>query len=101
MTTLVLGVRNTLHWTTAPCADRYNVYRFTGSSLVDSDSDGLADGYGSCFAADLPSPSTSDPSQPPLAQMHAYLATAENAIGEGSMGTNALGVERPNTQPCP
>jgi hypothetical protein len=33
--------------------------------------------------------------------MFTYLVTGENGVGEGSLGTNSKGTERPNVSPCP
>ncbi len=53
-------------WTAEPCATIYNVYQVTAQRLVDTDLDGLADDYGSCFLPDLPSPQMTDMGDPPV-----------------------------------
>ena len=79
----------------------YNVYRYTGATLIDSDGDGLADDYGSCFLPDLMVLQADDASDPPADEMHTYLITGENGVGEGGLGFATGPLERPNDNPCP
>ena len=88
-------------WSTPQCAETYNLYRLTAVSLEDSNEDGLADDHGSCFQSDLMDPEATDLSSPPAGLMHVYAVTAENAVGEGSLGRNSEGEVRLNVNPCP
>jgi len=90
-----------IHWSGSKCATKWNLYRATVPRLVDADRDGLADDYGTCFRPDLMVPQTQDASGPPTGQMHIYLVTGENAVGEGSLGFTSSRQERPNRTPCP
>ena len=42
-----------------------------------------------------------DPTHPPAGSTGYYLTTAENPVGEGSLGKTRTGMERPNYSPCP
>ncbi len=89
------------HWTPGPCADWHNVYRATLARLTDANQDGVADDYGTCLAPDVPGLELEDTDVPPIGQMHIYLVTGENSVGEGSKGHTSSGLERPNVSPCP
>ena len=65
------------------------------------DRDGLADDYGSCYQADIIGLQTDDLSRPGGGQLYSYLVTGENSVGEGGLGTNSGGAQRPNNNPCP
>ena len=88
-------------WTPILCPSHYNVYRTTYARLPDVARDGLADDYGACLQTGITGNQASDPSSPPSKQTHFYLVTAENGVGEGTMGSNSAGVARPNVTPCP
>ena len=51
--------------------------------------------------ADVPLPEANVPGTPPVGFVDFFLVTAENFAGEGTMGYNSAGVERPNLTPCP
>ena len=57
--------------------------------------------YGTCFSAGAPASFTIDPWLPPAGVAWFYLVTGRNALGEGTMGTDSAGRERPNLTPCP
>jgi len=88
-------------WNGLPCARSYNLYRMTYAQIPDANGDGLADDYGQCLQPGLAVAEATDLSVPPAGQAHDYLVTAENPLGEGSMGFNSGWVERPNAKPCP
>jgi hypothetical protein len=88
-------------WTRLECARVYNVYRAVYRHLPDADNNRLSDDYGKCLLNDLLTPEATDTTIPAPSFVHYYLVTAENAVGEGSMGTNAFGMTRPNNTPCP
>ena len=69
--------------------------------MLDLDSNGLADDYGACLQPDIIGLQTDDFADPGPGRMFTYLVTAENGVGEGGMGTNSSGAQRPNLAPCP
>ena len=91
----------TMTWDPGSCTTHFNVYRETATKLTDADDNGVADFYGNCFQAGLPSPSMTDGGSPPSGQVHFYLVTAENPSGESSLGEASNGMTRPNLAPCP
>jgi hypothetical protein len=88
-------------WNWVPCADYYNIYKRTASLLPDSDGNGVADSYGSCDQMDQPDNMTADSMIPPSGMASFYMVTAENPVGEGSLGYASNGHERPNLDRCP
>jgi hypothetical protein len=90
----------TLIWAPSACASSYNVYRNT-LGLLDSDGDGVADSYGSCFVSDVSGLQTSDSSMPQAGRMFLYAISGENLNGEGSLGYASNDLIRPTPAPCP
>jgi hypothetical protein len=88
-------------WATSPCATWYNVYRLVASRMTDADNDGVADNYGECYQRHLEEPEMVDPTQPPTGMAYYYAVTAQNSVGEGTMGYASDGQERTNHYPCP
>jgi len=84
-----------------PCDGVFNVYRQTSRKLIDLDNDKLADDYGTCFLTNLTVSEAFDETDPAVGWAHFYLVSGRNAAGEGSLGTNSLGVAIPNRSPCP
>lgn len=87
-------------WDPEACSSSYNVYRRTGM-LFDSDHNGAADNYGSCFRNELSDTGMSDTTFPPPGQMYMYGVTGESFNGEGAIGYASNGLPRPNVTPCP
>jgi hypothetical protein len=100
-TTLLAVSRDVFHWSRLECATGYNLYRLVGAQLPDADRDGLAEEYGSCIGHDLTYEETTDLAEPLPAELHFYLVTGENPLGEGSLGLASTLQERPNVAPCP
>jgi Matrixin len=90
-----------LAWDARADAVTYNLYRGGLQTLLDTDGNGVADGYGVCLAGGLASPATSDPSLPAAGSGFFYLVSGRNAGGEGPLGNASNGLPRPNLQPCP
>lgn len=88
-------------WHIGPCADWYNVYKSVGRGFSDTDGNGVADKYGSCFEPDLVENAATDAMLPPASAAGFYLVTTESGLGEGTLGWASNGLERPNTSPCP
>jgi hypothetical protein len=85
----------TLVWDPERSVGVYNLYSGTASSLP-----GL--GYGLCEQPDLAGETATVPGGPPVSEIHFYLATAENRLGEeGTKGDDGSGAERPNPNACP
>ncbi len=95
------AAKDELRWSTAECALTYNTYRGEGPLLLDVDRDGLADDYGSCYQSEVIGTRSPASATPQNGQTHWYLITGENLVGEGSLGTNSQGAERPNSAACP
>jgi hypothetical protein len=84
------------------CSSVFNLYRYAGEPrLSDLDEDGIADDYGECYQDELTELGAADPFHPAPSGVHFYLVTGENDVGEGSLGANGAGAERPNVNPCP
>jgi subtilisin family serine protease len=79
--------------TESPFVDTYNVYRGTIPGISPS-------AYGACLLMGQPSPTFSDPANPPAGQVYFYLVTGVHAGVEGILGTDSTGRIRPNTSPC-
>jgi hypothetical protein len=97
----LLGNPDTIDWSAESGALGYNVYRVLLSNLS-------ASNYGSCLVhltnrdADLNGrPDATDVDLPPSGDGYLYLGTAEMPFGEGSLGRDSQGAERPNASPCP
>jgi hypothetical protein len=86
-----------------PCTYHWNLYMIEAPTLVDADSNGVADDYGKCLWSGLPSPTAPTAgSDPPSGWVQFYNPTAENTDGEGSMGNASNGSPRePNYISCP
>lgn len=93
----------TLAWSTVSGADHYNSYRGTipaggmGSSPSPYNQSCLESADSAGDGVTL----SSDSGIPPIGTGRFYLATGENACGEGSLGNASSGAPRPNASPCP
>ncbi len=90
-----------LAWDARAEALNYAVYSGLVSDLVDADSDGVADGYGACFAPGLTTPSLMVSAAPAAGTARFFLITGRNAGGEGPFRAAGNGLPRPNASPCP
>ena len=86
-------------WDVVRCPLIYHVYKHNGV-LVDSDHNGVADEYGSCYAT-VQETEMDDTSIPPSGQLALYVVSAESENGESSLGQASNGLPRPNVTPCP
>lgn len=75
-------------------ATSYRLYRQTRSLLSTID-------YGTCRFAEHTSPVFPEPEVPEAGECWVYLATAVMATGEGGLGRNGGGTDRPNLRACP
>jgi hypothetical protein len=98
---IYLDQADKIRWTPVSCALTYNLYRSIGAVLTDLDEDGLADDYGSCLQDDIIGIETVDADRPQPGMIHWYLVTAENFVGQTTLGTNSAGQERTATALCP
>ena len=92
-----LGIANdrlTLSWDATAGATSYNVYRGYVRDLA-------ANFYGTFLEGEVSGTTYQDPQTPAAGETFFYLITAANSSGEGTMGTNAKGVTRPNNYPWP
>jgi hypothetical protein len=79
----------------------YDVYRGGLRALHDTDHDGAAQDYGSCFAENLAGPTFEDPAVPQPGDGFVYLVTGRAANGaESDLGRASSGVVRPNPHDC-
>jgi hypothetical protein len=83
-----------LQWARVPQGNVYDVYRGTLGG------GGGTDYNQGCSEAESPDQKSSEPSSPPAGQAFFYLVTARNACGEGSLGTDSSGRQRPMGPPC-
>jgi hypothetical protein len=90
-----------VRWQQESGFDRYDVYRGGLDGLHDTNGDGAAENYGSCFAENLAGPTFLDMSIPPPGHGFLYLVTGRNADGsEGELGVASSGAPRPNVRDC-
>lgn len=98
--TILWGSKTHFEWNEPQCATSYNVYRKTAPHLTDTNGDGVADDYGTCFLSGLTTAQANDTMVPPVGSLHHYLVTGKSSLGEGSLGFAGNGQLRPNS-PCP
>jgi hypothetical protein len=98
----VHGDDETISWSVETGALAYNLYRDLLTELRAGAT------YGSCWQAGIDRdadldgrPDATDVDTPPAADGYFYLTTAEMDFGEGSLGRDSTGAERPNDAPCP
>jgi hypothetical protein len=72
----------------------YNMYRVLLADLSPTD-------YGTCFRQDILTTYTELGEDPPVAGGYGYLVTVTLSGGEGTLGDDWEGNERPNNAPCP
>jgi hypothetical protein len=99
---VVFHSKTLIAWTPwlSPCT-KWHVYVKTDITLRDSDHDGVADDYGTCFDT-VTVPEATAPGDPGPGRTHYIIVTAaEEGVGEGSMGAASNGLPRPNVFPCP
>ena len=96
-------MQDEIAWQEETAYTTWNVYRGNLSVLVATGvytqqpgSNSLAERF-----CDLGSPNLTDATLPGPGIAAFYLVTGSNAGGEGGLGQDSNGVERPNTQPCP
>jgi hypothetical protein len=82
----------TFVWDPDPGVEHYNVYR----ALFPDPGPPF-----SCFLSDVPVPTATDVSIPPLNFCYSYLVTGANPTCEGTLGFDSAGAARPNLTPCP
>ena len=89
-------------WNRIPCADYYNLYKRTSSSLSDTDGNGVADDYGNCDLTGQTENLAPESMIPPTGFASFYIVTGKrDEIGEGTLGYASNGLERPNHNGCP
>jgi hypothetical protein len=81
-------------WIAEMGALAYNVYRVLLSDLS-------ATNYGTCYRNDIVTTYTQLLEDPPVGDGYCYLVTVELSGGEGTLGYDSAGNERPNNFPCP
>jgi ELWxxDGT repeat protein len=91
-----VGVSNadTVSWAPENAALSYNLYRGLTTTLPASD-------YGSCHRSGLTGTRAGIPEDPSTGEAHFYLMTAVLPGGEGTLGSDSAGAERPLASPCP
>ncbi len=72
----------------------FNLYRGSASLLP-------GENYGTCFKSGIATNADADSASPPVGVCWTYIVTGETSGGEGSMGNNSSGAQRPNNNPCP
>jgi subtilisin family serine protease len=90
-----------VRWQQESGFDAFDLYRGDLRDLVDTDHDGAAEDYGSCFAENLAAPAFNDPEAPPPGSGFFYLVTGRSAAGiESDLGRASSGAPRPNRHDC-
>jgi Tol biopolymer transport system component len=90
----ILADGETLTWTGTPLANSSNLYRGDLGALRSAN-------FGSCLHSTIIGSTVTDPSAPAPGQGFFYLATAENASGEGPAGRTSSGSIRTPSVSCP
>jgi carboxypeptidase family protein/matrixin len=88
-------VSGELAWGSVPGSLGYDLYRGALPGLMDSDGNGVADGYGGLLACGLSEPVVVDSALPAVGSGYFYLVAAFNSIGKGSLGYASNGLPRP------
>ena len=83
-----------IRWNVESDATGYNVYQGLLSTLDGTD-------YGSCIRSNLQTDYATLPEPVPVGDGHHFLVTDERSGGEGTLGHDSTGTERPNLNPCP
>jgi hypothetical protein len=78
----------------------FDLYRGDLASLRDTDHDGAAQEYGSCFAEDLAGPAFVDGDVPAVGRGFLYLVTGRSGGVESDLGRASNGALRPNLHDC-
>lgn len=91
---VVVNPADTLNWAATAGATSYNVYRGSALQLV---KDGV---WPRCHLWNISTTSASSPELPSAGDAFAYLVTAVNADGEGTLGTQSSGGSRSVMGPC-
>ena len=90
-----------LAWDARPEAQSYAVYSGLTGDLVDTNGDGVAEGYGVCLTSGLTDPALTVATPPAIGTVAFYLVTARNALGESPLRAASNGLARPSPPPCP
>ncbi|MCI0656928.1 MAG: carboxypeptidase regulatory-like domain-containing protein, partial [Acidobacteria bacterium] len=88
-------VSGELAWGPVPGSLGYDLYRGALPGLLDSDGNGVADGYGGLLACGLSEPVAVDSALPAVGSGYFYLVAAFNSIGKGPLGYASNGLPRP------
>ena len=80
--------------------EAYDLYRGDLGALDDTDGDGAAQDYGSCFAENLAGPAFNDTANPAVGHGFLYLVTGRTGGVESGLGTASSGALRPNVHDC-
>jgi subtilisin family serine protease len=78
----------------------FDLYRGDLASLHDTDHDGAAQEYGSCFAENLAGPVFVDNDVPTVGRGYLYLVTGRSGGIESGLGSASSGAARPNLHDC-
>ena len=78
----------------------FNLYRGDLGSLHDSDGDGAAQDYGSCFAENLAGPTFADTAMPAVGRGFLYHVTGRAGGVESTLGQASSDAVRPNVHDC-
>ncbi|HEV8201878.1 MAG TPA: S8 family serine peptidase [Candidatus Polarisedimenticolia bacterium] len=78
----------------------FDLYRGDLASLHDTDHDGAAQEYGSCFAENLAGPVFADNDVPAVGRGFLYLVTGRSGGVESGLGSASSGALRPNVHDC-
>jgi hypothetical protein len=94
-------VAGELVWGSVPGSLGYDLYRGALSGLVDSDGNGVAEGYGGLLACGISEPVALDAALPAVGSGYFYLVEAFNSLGKGSLGYASNGLPRPTASLSP
>ena len=89
-----------VQWQQETGFDAYDLYRGDIGALDDTDGDGAAQDYGSCFAENLAGPAFTDGATPAVGRGFIYLVTGRTGGVESPLGSASSGASRPNVHDC-
>jgi len=96
-----MGPGSQVRWQQEAGYALYDIYRGSLKALHDTDGDGAAQDYGSCFAENLAGPTFTDSQMPAVGQGYIYLVNGRSVAGvEGDLGRASSGALRPNVHDC-
>ncbi len=97
---VVMPAATQVRWQQETGFEAFDLYRGDLAALHDTDGDGAAEDYGSCFAENLAGLVFADSDVPAPGHGFLYLVTGRTGGIESSLGNASSGASRPNIHDC-